>query len=384
MKNSPSPDTLCAQALGWIEPTTKALVPPVHVATTFERDPDNEYRSGPSYIRNNSPAWDQVEGLVTRLEGGAATLAFASGMAAATAPFLALKPGDHAIAPEVMYWALRKWLVGPAREWGIAVDFVDMTDPAQVRAAIRPGQTRLVWAETPSNPLWQVFDLRALAEIAHAAGALLAVDSTAATPILTQPIGLGADLVMHAATKYLNGHSDVLAGTLTAARTDAFWERIVAVRTGGGAVLGAFEAWLLLRGMRTLPMRVRHASASALFLAAHLERLPQVAAVLYPGLASHPQHAVAKRQMRGGFGGMLSIRVKGGEAAAIACAAQVKLWKRATSLGGVESLIEHRASIEGAGSPVPGDLLRLSVGLEGAEELLADLQQALEGVGAEA
>jgi cystathionine gamma-synthase len=378
MKNTQSPDTLCAQALGWIEPTTKAIVQPVHLATTFERDPDNEYRSGRSYIRNDSPAWDQVEQLLTRLEGGAASLLFASGMAAATAPFLALKPGDHAIAPEVMYWGLRKWLVGPARDWGLTVDFVDLTDLAQVRRAIQPGRTRIVWAETPSNPLWQVFDLAGLAEIAHQAGALLAVDSTVATPILTRPIEHGADLVMHAATKYLNGHSDVLAGTLTTARADAFWERILGVRTSGGAVLGAFEAWLLLRGMRTLPLRVRQASAGAQFLAERLERHPRIAAVLYPGLASHPQHAVARRQMQDGFGGMLSIRVKGGEAAAIACAAKVKLWKRATSLGGVESLIEHRASIEGAGSPVPGDLLRLSTGIESAEDLLADLSQALE------
>ena len=378
MKNAPSQDTLCAQALGWIEPKTKALVQPVHLATTFERDPDNEYSSGYSYIRNENPSWDQAEQLLTRLEGGAGSLLFSSGMAAATSPFLALKPGDHVIAPEVMYWGLRNWLVGIGRNWGLAVDFVDMTDLAQVRAAIQPGKTRIVWAETPSNPMWQVFDIAALAEIAHAAGALLAVDSTVATPVQTRPIDLGADLVMHAATKYLNGHSDVLAGTLTSARDDEYWQRIHAVRTSGGAVLGSFEAWLLLRGMRTLPLRVRQASANALFLAERLERHPRVAAALYPGLPSHPQHAVAARQMQGGFGGMLSIRVKGGEAAAIACAAKVKLWKRATSLGGVESLIEHRASIEGAGSPVPKDLLRLSTGIESVEELLADLTQALE------
>ncbi len=377
MKNAESPDTLCAQALGWIEPTTRAIVQPVHLATTFERDPDNEYRSGRSYIRNDSPAWDQVEQLLTRLEGGAASFVFASGMAAATAPFLALKPGDHVIAPEVMYWGLRKWLVGTGRDWGLGVDFVDLTDLAQVRAAIQPGKTRLVWAETPSNPLWQVFDLAGLAEIAHGAGALLAVDSTVATPILTRPIELGADLVMHAATKYLNGHSDVLAGTLTTARDDDLWRRIEGVRTSGGAVLGPFEAWLLLRGMRTLPLRVRQASANALFLAERLQRHGAIAEVLYPGLPGHAQHAIARRQMQGGFGGMLSIRVKGGEAAAIACAARVGLWKRATSLGGVESLIEHRASIEGPGSPVPGDLLRLSVGIEDATELLADLTRAL-------
>ncbi|HET6159828.1 MAG TPA: PLP-dependent aspartate aminotransferase family protein [Dongiaceae bacterium] len=375
--NDTTPETLCAQAMGWIEPTTKAIVPPVHVSTTYERDPDNEYRSGRSYIREDNASWDQAEELITRLEGGAATLLFSAGMAAATAPFLALRPGDHVVVPEVMYWGLRKWLLGPGSEWGLAVDLVDMTNLDRVRATMRPGKTKIIWAETPSNPLWQVFDLSALAEIAHSAGARLAVDSTCATPILTQPIALGADLVMHAATKYLNGHSDVLAGSLTTARQDEFWQRIHGVRTSCGSVLGSFEAWLLLRGMRTLPLRVKQASANALHLAANLQRHPVVEQVLYPGLPSHPQHELAKCQMQGGFGGMLSIRIKGGEAAAIRCAARVNLWKRATSLGGVESLIEHRASIEGPGTPVPRDLLRLSAGIENAEELLADLSQAL-------
>jgi cystathionine gamma-synthase len=363
--------------MGWVEPTTKAIVQPVHVATTYLRDEDNEYRSGRSYVREDNPTWDQGEALITRLENGAATLLFSAGMAAATAPFLALRPGDHVVLPEVMYWGLRKWLLGPATDWGLKVDLVDMTRLDRVQAAMRPGKTKIIWAETPSNPMWQVFDLSALAEIAHGAGARLAVDSTCATPLLTQPIALGADLVMHAATKYLNGHSDVLAGSLTAARQDDYWHRINGVRTSCGAVLGSFEAWLLLRGMRTLPLRVKQACANALHVAEHLQRHPAVEQVLYPGLPSHPQHALAKRQMRGGFGGMLSIRVKGGEAAAIRCAARVKLWKRATSLGGVESLIEHRASIEGQGTPVPRDLLRLSAGIENAEELLADLSRAL-------
>ena len=375
--NDLSPETLCAQALGWIDATTKALVPPIHMSTTNERDPDNEYRSGRSYIREDNPSWDQVESLLTRLEGGADTLLFSAGMAAATAPFLALKPGDHVVAPNVMYWGLRKWLLGRATEWGLAVELADMTDPGRVSALMRPGQTRLVWAESPANPMWEVADLAALAEIAHGAGALLAVDSTSATPLLTQPIALGADLVMHAATKYLNGHSDVLAGTLTTARKDDFWERIRDMRTSGGAVLGSFEAWLLLRGMRTLPLRVKQCSANALQIAEALQGHAAIAEVLYPGLPRHPQHALAKRQMQGGFGGMLSIRVKGGQDAAIRCAARVRLWKRATSLGGVESLIEHRASIEGPGTPVPGDLLRLSTGIESADELLADLEQAL-------
>ena len=375
--NSNAPETLCAQAMGWIDETTKAIVQPVHLSTTNIRDENNEYSSGRSYIRETNPTWDQAEALITRLENGAATLLFSAGMAAATAPFLALRPGDHVVVPEVMYWGLRKWLLGPATEWGIKVDLVDMTRLERVQAAMKPGKTKIIWAETPANPMWQVFDLKALAEIAHAAGARLAVDSTCATPILTQPIALGADLVMHAATKYLNGHSDVLAGSLTTARQDEYWQRICGVRTSCGAVLGSFEAWLLVRGMRTLPLRVKQASANALHLAEQLERHPAIEQVLYPGLPSHPQHALARRQMQGGFGGMLSIRVKGGEAAAVRCAARVKLWKRATSLGGVESLIEHRASIEGANTPVPRDLLRLSAGIENAEELLADLAQAL-------
>ena len=375
--NNSSPETLCAQAMGWIDETTKAIVQPIHLSTTYLRDEDNEYRSGRSYVREDNPTWDQAEALITRLENGAATLLFSAGMAAATAPFLALRPGDHVIVPEVMYWGLRKWLLGPLTEWGIKVDLVDMTNLDRVQAAVRPGKTKIIWAETPSNPMWQVFDLKALAEIAHGAGARLGVDSTCATPIHTQPITLGADLVMHAATKYLNGHSDVLAGSLTTARQDEFWQRIYGVRTSCGAVLGSFEAWLLVRGMRTLPLRVKQCSANALYVAERLERHPGVEQVLYPGLPSHPQHELAKRQMQGGFGGMLSIRVKGGEAAAVRCAARVKLWKRATSLGGVESLIEHRASIEGQSSPVPRDLLRLSAGIESAEELLADLAQAL-------
>lgn len=375
--NSTSPETLCAQAMGWIDETTKAIIQPVHLSTTNIRDEDNEYSSGRSYIRETNPAWDQAEALITRLENGAATLVFSAGMAAATAPFLALRPGDHVVVPEVMYWGLRKWLLGPATEWGIKVDLVDMTSRERVQAAMRPGKTRLIWAETPSNPMWHVFDLTALAEIAHGAGARLGVDSTCATPILTQPIALGADLVMHSATKYLNGHSDVLAGSLTTARQDEYWQRICGVRTSCGAALGSFEAWLLVRGMRTLPLRVKQCSANALYLAEQLERHPGVERVLYPGLPSHPQHLLAKRQMQGGFGGMLSIRVKGGEAAAVRCAARVQLWKRATSLGGVESLIEHRASIEGPSTPVPRDLLRLSAGIENAEELQADLAQAL-------
>ena len=248
---------------------------------------------------------------------------------------------------------------------------------AAIEAAIRPGKTRIVWIETPANPLWTVTDIAGAAAIAHAAGALLAVDSTVATPVLTQPIAHGADLVMHSATKYLNGHSDVIAGALATRAADGFWDRIKAVRAQQGGILGTFEAWLLLRGMRTLHLRVAAASRSAQAIAEHFARDPRVEAVLYPGLPDAPGHAIAARQMQGGFGGMLSLCVKAGEQAAIATAARVALWKRATSLGGVESLIEHRASIEGPGTPCPANLLRLSVGIEDTADLIADLDQAL-------
>jgi len=371
------PETLAAQALGWIDETTKAVVPPIHLSTTYLRDPDNLYRSGRGYGRADNPSYDQPEALLARLEGAAAALTFASGMAAATTVFLALKPGDHVLAPQVMYWALRRWLLTTARDWGLEVELVDMTDLAALGRALRPGRTRLVWIETPANPTWAITDIAGTAALAHGAGALLAVDGTVATPLLTRPLALGADLVMHSATKYLNGHSDVIAGALVGACEDALWQRLKALRAGNGAVLGPVEAWLLLRGMRTLPLRVAQACRSAATIAAHFAHDRRLRAVLYPGLADAPGHAIARRQMQGGFGGMLSLCIAGGEAAAVAVAARVRLWKRATSLGGVESLIEHRASVEGPESPVPGDLLRLSVGLEAAQDLIADLEQAL-------
>ncbi|HYU13063.1 MAG TPA: PLP-dependent aspartate aminotransferase family protein [Stellaceae bacterium] len=371
------PATLAAQALGWIDEQTGAVVLPVHTATTFLRDPDNQYRRGRGYGRADNATYDQPEALITALEEGAASLLFASGMAAAAAVFHSLPAGSHIVAPRVMYWALRRWLAAQADDGRLAADFVDMTSLDALRAATVPGHTRLVWIETPANPLWSITDIAAAAEIAHAAGASVAVDSTAATPVLTRPLSLGADIVMHSATKYLNGHSDVIAGSLTTARKDEFWQRIVMARSGDGAILGSFEAYLLLRGMRTLYPRVERACRSAMKIAETLAANPRVLEVLYPGLPRFPGHTVAARQMQGGFGGMLSIRVKGGEAAAIATAARVEIWKRATSLGGVESLLEHRASIEGAGSPVPPDLLRLSVGIEDPDDLIADLETAL-------
>src|SRR5690606_32224689 len=268
------------------------------------------------------------------------------------------------------------WLANTAPSLGIEATFVDATDPDAIRAAIQPGRTRMVWIETPANPLWGISDIALAAEAAHKAGALLGVDSTVATPVLTQPLALGADIVMHSATKYLNGHSDIIAGALLFAREDALLERAKGLRSGLGAVLSPFEASLLLRGMRTLHVRVAHQSASGMTIARHFASDRRVAEVLYPGLPG-PGHDVAADQIGGGFSGMLSIRVAGGESAAIGVAARVQLWKRATSLGGVESLVEHRASVEGAGTPCPPDLLRLSVGLEDPADLIADLDRAL-------
>ncbi|HEY7942910.1 MAG: trans-sulfuration enzyme family protein [Burkholderiales bacterium] len=373
--------TLAAQALGSVDLATRAVVPPIHVATTFVRDPDNQYRSGNIYGRPDNPTVREAEAVVAMLEGAAEAIVLGSGMSAATSVFLALAPGDHVVAPKVMYWGLRNWLTTDAAHWGLAVDFADSSDLAALRAAIQPGVTRLVWLETPANPLWTITDVAAVSEIAHAAGARVAVDSTCASPVLTRPLALGADIVMHAATKYLNGHSDVVAGALATRRADEFWDRIKRVRTMQGMILGPLEAYLLIRGMRTLHLRVAQACIGAMDLATRLKEHAAVARVLYPGLASHPGHAIAARQMQGGFGGMLSIRVRGGEAAAIAAAANVSLWKRATSLGGVESLIEHRASIEGAGSPCPPDLLRLSTGIEDVDDLFGDLDRALSSAG---
>ena len=379
MPPSWSKRSLAAQAMGKIEPVTKAIVPPIHLATTFIRDEDNAYRSGFSYGRPDNATVREAEAVLAMLEDGAQALLFASGMAAATTVFQALAPGDHVVAPRVMYWGLRSWLASEATRWGLKVDFVETDDLAALEAAVRPGATRLVWIETPANPLWTITDIAGAAEVAHRAGARLAVDSTAASPVHTRPLALGADIVMHAATKVLNGHSDVLAGALVAAREDAFWARVVNIRQSQGAILGPFEAYLLMRGMRTLHLRAAAQAASAQPLAEWLSAHPNVARVLYPGLPQHPGHDVAARQMEGGFGFMLSIQVTGGERAAIATAARVSLWKRATSLGGVESLIEHRASVEGPSTPCPPDLLRLSTGIEDAEDLFRDLDEALRG-----
>lgn len=371
------PETTAAQALGWVDDATKAISPAIHTSTTYIRDADNQYRNGRVYARDHNPSFDQAEAVLCELEKGAKAALFASGMAAATAVFMALKPGNHVIVPKVMYWSLRNWLANFATQWGLQVEFIDMSNLDELKRAVRLGKTRLVWVETPANPMWTITDIAAAAEIARAGGAMLAVDSTTASPVLTRPLTLGADIVMHSATKYLNGHSDVIAGALVAREDSDYWQRVKAVRAQIGGTLGPFEAWLLLRGMRTLFLRVHAASKSAQILAEFLQGHELVEEVLYPGLTGFAGHDIAARQMNGGFGGMLSIRVKGGEAAAIATAAHVDIWKRATSLGGVESLIEHRASVEGANTPVPFDLLRLSVGIENVDDLIDDLDQAL-------
>lgn len=372
--NALHPDTLAAQGVADVAGPYHDIVPPLHLATTFERAGDGSYPGGRVYSRDASPAYDPAEALLCQLEGGAAAALFASGMAAASAVLLALKPGARVVAPHDMYWALQRWLIEFCANWQIALDLYAGDDELPALLA-RPAD--LVWVETPANPTWDVTDIARAATLAHAAGARLVVDSTVPTPVFTRPLALGADIVMHSATKYLNGHSDVVAGALVTRATDDFWARIKTARASGGAVLGPFEAWLLHRGMRTLFPRVRLAAESAARIARHFEGHAGVARVLYPGLPSHPGHTVAARQMEGGFGAMLSLRIAGGEEAARRVAARVRIFKRATSLGSVESLIEHRASVEGPGTRCPADLLRLSVGIEHADDLIADLEQAL-------
>jgi cystathionine gamma-synthase len=372
-----SPETLAAQGLGETDPASGGLVPALSLSTNYEQQPDGSYPQGRVYTRADNPTSEHAERLLAALEGdGCACALFGSGMAAITAVFQSLLPGDHVLVSRVLYWGVRKWLAEFALTWGLDVEFTDATDLAAVAAAIRPGRTRLLWVETPANPMWEITDLAAVAGIAHAAGVRVAVDNTVATPVLTRPFEHGADLVVHSATKYLNGHGDVLAGAVLA-RPDPFWERIRSWRRNAGAMPGPFEAWLLQRGMRTLFLRVRRASETAMGLAEYFVGHPALTAVLYPGLPGHPGHQIAARQMHGGFGGMLSIRVAGGAGAARDVLHQVRVFKRATSLGGVESLIEHRRGSEGPSSPVPDDLLRLSAGLEDPGDLIADLERAL-------
>lgn len=368
-------ETLAIHAGQPADPVSGAVVPPIVLSTTFERAADGSFPSGYIYTRSGNPNRTALEQCLAALEGGADCAAFGSGLAAAMSIFQALAPGDHVLIPDDAYHGVSRLVREVMAPWGLEYSIVDMTDLGAVRAALRPN-TRLLWVETPSNPLLKVSDIAALAEAAHAAGARCAVDNTWATPALQQPLALGADLALHATTKYLGGHSDVLGGAVVARERDGLFERIRFIQGNGGAVPAPFDCWLVLRGVRSLAYRMRGHVENAGRVAAFLSAHPAIERVHYPGLTSHPGHAVAARQMRG-FGGMLSVEVRGGEPAAMALAARVRLFTRATSLGGVESLIEHRASVEGPESRTPPSLLRLSIGLEHPDDLLADLEQAL-------
>ena len=369
-------ETIAVHAGAEIDPSTGSVSPPIHLSTTFERAADLGYPHGFVYARSENPTRDRLERLLAELEGGAAAAAFSSGSAAASAVFRSLRPGDHALIPDDMYHGIRRLLHDALVPWGLRLTVVDMTDLDAVRRAVEP-RTRLIWVETPSNPLLKVSDVAALAGIAGDAGAALAVDATWTPPGVQDNLAHGADLVVHATTKYLGGHSDVLGGAVIAKRADGPFERIRFLQQQEGAVPSPFDCWLLMRGIRTLPARMRVHGENARRLAAFLAEHPAVLHVNYPGLPTHPQHEVAARQMLD-FGGMLSFRVEGGEAAAIGVAAHVEVFTRATSLGGVESLIEHRASVEGPDSATPRDLLRVSVGLEHPDDLVDDLARALD------
>ena len=375
------PSTRAAQALGAVDPRTGALVPPIHPAVQYERTPEGAATAGRVYTRDQNPTYEQAEALLASLEAGSAAMLFSSGMAAAATVFDTLAGGDHVVAPEQMYWMLRRWLQDLAARGRIALDLVPNGDQAALRAALRPGTTKIVWVETPANPSGAITDLAAAAAAAHDAGARLVVDNTVPTPVLSRPLEQGADLVMHSATKQLNGHSDVLAGALVTAHEDALWKLCRRERAFRGAVLGPFESWLLLRGMRTVCLRVEASARNAQQIAEAFDGHPAVSAVLYPGLPGHPGHEVARRQMDRGFGAVVSLRLRGGASAAARVVRALRLFHNATSLGGVESLAEHRGPAEGPGSPVPDDLVRLSIGIEDAGDLIADLKQALADVG---
>ena len=374
-----NPETIAAQAAHHIDSATGAVAPPIYLSTTFERDPDGDYSRGFVYSRSDNPNRRSLEHLLALLEGGeageAVAAAFASGSAATATVFQALAPGDHVIAPDDCYHGTARLLREVFAPWGLHTTFVDMTDADNVRRAVQPN-TRLIWVETPSNPLLKITDIADMASIAQSAGAFCVCDNTWASPMLQQPLSLGADLVVHSTTKYLGGHEDVTGGAVVSASDSDFFQRIRLIQNLYGAVPSPFDCWLTLRGIRTLHVRMPAHCANAGRIARFLHDHPSVSAVHYPGLPDHPGHAVAARQMSD-FGGMLSFQVAGGRDVAMRVAANVRLFVRATSLGGTQSLIEHRASIEGPNSTTPDDLLRVSVGLEHADDLIADLAQAL-------
>ena len=369
------PDTIAVHAAHGPDPATGAIALPIHLSTTFERAADGSLPHGFNYARDNNPTRAALERALAAMEGGASAAAFASGQAATMAVLQALSPGDHVILPASVYYGTRNLVDQVFARWGLTSTSVDMREPANVAAALR-AETRLVWVETPSNPLLAVTDIAAVAALARDAGARCAVDNTWATPVSQLPLTLGADLVMHSSTKYLGGHSDVMGGAIVSRADDDFFQTIRGIQTTGGAVAAPFDCWLVIRGIKTLPHRVRVHSANALAVSTFLASHQRIEAVHYPGLPSHAGNAVATRQMTA-FGGMVSVQVHGGRDAALAVKSRVRLFTRATSLGAPESLIEHRASVEAPGSGTPENLLRLSIGLEHPDDLIADLDQAL-------
>jgi cystathionine gamma-synthase len=368
-------ETLAVHAGRRADAATGAIAPPIHLSTTFERAPDGEYPLGFSYSREGNPNRRRLEECLAALEGGTEALAFASGMAAANALIQGLEPGDHIVAPDDVYYGLRKVIGEVFGKWKLEASYVDMTDLNAVNAAMR-ANTRLVWLETPSNPLLKITDLSAIAAIARRANAISVCDGTFATPVLQRPLDLGIDMVVHSTTKYIGGHSDVVGGALTTKFQNYLFERARKSQQTGGAVPSPFDCWLILRGADTLPCRVRAQAETAGRIAAFLKSHQAVEAVHYPGLAGHPGHAIAARQMTA-FGAMVSMQLCGGRERAMQVAARVQVFTRATSLGGTHSLIEHRASVEGPNTRTPQNLLRISVGLENAEDLIGDLAQAL-------
>ncbi|MBI1233112.1 MAG: cystathionine gamma-synthase [Alphaproteobacteria bacterium] len=378
MMKNPSPETLAVQAMHRIDGETGAVIPPIHPASTYARGADNALIGAVDYRRPEGPTEQHVADVLAALEGASEARLFSSGMAAVAAVVESVPAGGHVVAQTRMYYGAKALMERAAAKDRIALTLVEPGDTTELKEAVSARHTDLVWIETPANPAWDVVDIAASAEIAHDAGAALAVDGTCAPPCTTRALDLGADIVMHSATKYLNGHSDVLAGVLATRDTGDRWAEICEVHNKTGAIPGAFESWLLMRGLRTLFVRFERQSANALAVAEAMTGHKAVDAVLYPGLTTHPGHAIAARQMTGGFGGMLSLRLKGGFDAARTLAAGTKLFIQATSLGGVESLIEHRAPIEGPQTTTPDDLVRLSCGIEPADEMIADLKAVLD------
>lgn len=369
-------ETIAVHAGREIDRATAAVTPAIHLSTTYERAADGEYPLEFSYSREGNPNRNALEKCLAALQGGKEALAFSSGLAVATALLQGLEPGDHIVAPDDMYWGARKVIHDVFGKWGLETSYVDMSDIAGVRAALR-ATTRLIWIESPSNPLMKITDLAALGEIARKANAISVCDDTFATPVLQRPFDWSIDMVMHSTTKYISGHSDVIGGVLVTKHDNYLFERARKSQHYGGAVPSPFDCWLTLRGVSTLPWRVRAHSENALRIARFLETHSAVERVLYPGLPTHPGHDIAARQMCGGFGGMMSMNVHGGRDEAMAVAAKVRVFTRATSLGGPHSLIEHRASVEGPATKTPQNLLRMSIGLENADDLIEDLDRAL-------